>query len=501
MAAILGMFVVSLGGESIVCSGDEAMAVAGRLHATYGGVPKVEPLKDDAPTLPATIAVVAEPVPVAAAIVATAPVYSDFGHGNQIVDASAKARIEAQHAALIASGVNVDASQQLYATGTRMAKSGYETQAARAVEHAAKLPARDAASALRAAVVAEDRHDETVSAREFANALHVNGKVTAFGLALSEQAIRGLTSRLESPALGYLLGLRNRIAAEVAKGDEGDRDAIQRDKATMAEVLRHECKRAGDVALTMRTRKANRDIFAIVSPKYAPADAPAVLEQIVRDLPNDARATWSYDPKSTAWELRASVWTPTPEAEQAVGEAFEGYVSFSARDNGTSRFNGGGGVSLIRCLNASTYTAEGSEVSRVHRGDVMYDIGAMLDGSLHAMNALCLAWGRNREVHVETPKGMTIEDAIPGFWRALLKDRRSELVGVLPGRSESHVQGLSAAFHGERREPRTIVRSDFAQGWTKYIQTQPTAVRREAETAIGEWLMNARPMTCDMRDE
>jgi hypothetical protein len=308
MAMVLGMFVVSLGGESIVCAGDQAMAVAGELHAKHGGVPKIEPMTAVVPALPVSIAAVpkTEPAPAIAPIVApAAPIYSDFGDGKQIVDASAKARIESQQAALTAAGIKVNAREQLYATGTRMAQIGYESQARRAAEHAAKLPARDAANALRAAVVSENRADETVSAHEFANALHVNGKVTAFGLAISEQAIRGLTARLESPALGYLLGLRNRIATEVAKGDAKDADAIARDKATLAEVLRHECMRAGDVALKLRTRKANRDIFAIVSPAYAPADAPEVLDQIVRDLPGVARASWSYDPASTSWELRA----------------------------------------------------------------------------------------------------------------------------------------------------------------------------------------------------
>jgi hypothetical protein len=385
-----------------------------------------------------------------------------------------------------------------------MAREGYANQAARKAEHDALIPVRDAASALRAAVEGEKRIDRTCSAREVGDAITVNGKIAAFGLALGEPAIRGLLGRLESPALGYVLGLRNRIVEEARK-PQGERDstALQADKRKIADVLAHECRRAGDVPLKLRTRTALGDVFAIVSPSYSPADAPAVLDQIVRDLPADAKGSWSYDPASTAWELRADVWTPTPIAEQAVGEAFRGYVSFRARDNGTARFRGGGGVELIRCLNASTYTANGVDVSRVHRGEVLYDVGRMLRGATKAIDALCQAWGQNRETVIELPadgdKRVTIEQAIPGFWRWLLLDRKSELVGVLPGRSEARVDGLTKAFFQERRDDKRLVRSDLAQGWTRYIQHESPDVRREAEAAIGDWLVSGAPVGCELR--
>src|ERR1700730_15895228 len=73
---------------------------------------------------------------------------STFDNGKLVHDAEAKARIEAQPAALETAGIKVNSSEQLYATGTRMADVGYSTQRARFVEHNAKLPAREAAAAL-----------------------------------------------------------------------------------------------------------------------------------------------------------------------------------------------------------------------------------------------------------------------------------------------------------------------------------------------------------------
>lgn len=419
--------------------------------------------------------------------------------GTLVTDDAAKARIHAQHAALRTAGIAVDEGKQLYATGTRMADVGYGTQKARKAEHDAKLPIRDVMAALASTVESEQRDDIECSAAEFGRALSVNGKVSAFGLAVSEQAIRGLATRLESPCLSYVLGIRGRIAAETARGDGADVDAIRADKAQLATILRHECLRAGDVSLKLRTRKGAGDIFAVVSPAYTPADAPELLARIGQGLPSDARGSWAYDPESTSWELRASVWTPTPTNEQCVGEPFEGFVSFKSKDNGAGRLSGGGGVTMLACLNAGTYSADSASVSRTHRKSILVDVGAMLRGSLKAIEVLCEAWGTARDATIEVPTGVRISDAIPGFWRYCLTARGGELAGVLPGRTETHVEGLTRAYAHERRDTDRIVKSDLAQGWTKYIQSAPSDVRRDAESAIGSWLVSDRPVRCEVR--
>jgi hypothetical protein len=291
------------------------------------------------------------------AAVQAAPVNSTFE--DLVTDETAKARIEAQHAALASAGVTVNAKEQLFATGTRMMNEGYATQTARQAEHAAKLPAREAAAQLVAMVRAERREDRTVSAREFADAIHANGAITIDGHAIGEQAIRGLAARIESPMLGYVLGVRDRMATRkraVNADPSAVRAANEADRAKIAEVLRHECLNASGERFKLRLRANGKggkpDCYAIVGEGYSPADAPDAVDQLVDQLPSDARASFAYDVASTTWELRASVWTPTPVAEQAVGEAFEGYVSFSSKDNGTAKFRGGGGILLLRCLNA-----------------------------------------------------------------------------------------------------------------------------------------------------
>jgi hypothetical protein len=435
------------------------------------------------------------------------PINSTFA--NLVMDETAKTRIEAQHKALTESGLTVNAGQQLYATGTRMADIGYATQKARKVEHDKKLPIRESGERLVAMVKEEKRQDVIVSAREFARAIHANGAITVHGNVIGEQAIRGLSARLESPMLSYVLGISERIAERRAR--PGAIDAIvtaenNADRAMIAEAMRHECMANPDARLKLRLREIGAngkpDCYAIVSEGYTTADAPEAISQLVAQLPKDARGTFAYDTDTTSWEFHAAVWTPTPVAEQAVGEAFEGYVSFQSKDNGTAKFRGGGGITLLRCLNASTYSVDDAEVAKVHRGRILFTIDRMVEKSLHAIDVLTTAWGTNRKAVIEVPaehkgKPMTLEDAIPGFYMHMLRAAGSELSGVLVGRTNTHAEGLTRAYFAERRDKTQLVRSDLAQGWTRYIQSQPSSVRRDAEVAIGDWLVNNRPVKCE----
>jgi hypothetical protein len=483
-------------GETATVSDADLMTTCDRMSKSGAFILSVEPI-----AAPAIMAPVATVAPVAVAIATRA--VSTFE--KQITDNNAKARIETTHAALAHAGVKVDTAQQLYATGTRMADVGYSTQQGRKAEHDAKMAVAECAAQLRSIVEAERRRDVEISARDFGRKITVNGKIAFDGLNLGEQAIRGLATRLESPMLSYVLGLRDRIAQNVAAMKNGDVGGIfaakiAADKREIAAILVHECEANPDATLKLRTRQGIGDVFAVLSPGYVPADAPQVVGDLIADLPRDAKGTFAYDATSTAWELRANVWTPTPVEEQAVGEAFEGWTSYGSRDNGTSRFRGGGGVTFLRCLNASTYCANVGEVSRVHRGGIRRDIDSMTAKATSAIKALCGAWGVNRAATVDLPNGTPINVAIPGFWRFLLRDRKSDLVGVLPGRSETHVEGLTRALWAEKRDPKTLVRADFAQGWTRYIQDQPAPVRRDAEAAIGDWLMTSgAKLSCDLK--
>jgi len=476
------------------------------------------------PQAPATI-----PVP-AVAVQAN----SDFS-GNLVTDETARVRIEGQHEALRQAGYAVDTSKQLYKTATRMADIGYANQNARHVEHEQKEHHMLAMSALSDRVISEKRREYVISAGDLAKSLKSNGKITVLeGFKLTGQAIQGICTRIESPSMSYLRGMRDRMverAAErstlrhaLANAQKGTKlpegltaegvtaaiaritSAIHDDNAEIVQVLGYELTRDPSIMLKLRLREALGDCFACVSPTYGIADAPETVQEIIRSrcIPDGTRATWAYDPVSTGWELRFYLWTPTPVDMQAVGEPFEAHASAMSKDNGTSSVDTGGGITLLACLNAGTYVVDGRKGSRIHRGKVLRDVAKNLRHASEAMHVLCKAWGANRETEVALPvakegeRKITINDAIPGFWRYLLKDTRGELHGVLPGRASAHVDGLTQAFHDERRDKSRLVRADFAQGWTRYIQGQASDVRRSGETAIASWLVKQGRIACEV---
>ena len=483
------------------------------------GIPKVTPLVvgtaiqivEEAPVAEPAVPPVLAVVPENESDVDAAKRIGTSTWGDLKTDATAKARIEAMHGKLSAAGVDIDPSKQLFATGTRMAEVGYRNQSERKAEHDKMMPIGQAIEALVETVRAEQRREVRISARELSQRVDMNGKLTIGGYTAEEQAVRGILGRIESPALSYVFGLRDRIAdaAIAMKRDGADVEAIRdlqiRDKRRLAGTIAHELWQAGDASFVLRTRMLNGvpNAYAAVSPRYEPADAPEVLAQIAKALPRDAKGTWSYDPSTTSWELRAELWTPTPVALQAVGEPFRGYVSFRSKDNGTGSLKGGGGIEILACLNASTYVADATEVNRRHIGAIVAEATLMVEHAKRSIEVLSDAWGVARDTEVALPSeleslaGLPISKVIEGFWWGELTDRKRELAGVLPGRTKDHVLALTERFESERRDSTRLVKADFAQAWTREIQKFPADVRRDAESAIASWVVDKRPMCFD----
>jgi len=494
---------ISLNNKTEIVSGDdEAMKVAGEMVKKFGGgVPKIIPCDEHGNELKVEVNCLPPKMPEKSEPKKPEESQSFSTWTNTIVDRDAEQRIKDMHAAIEANGgPKIDESKQFFATGTRMATEGYAVQTAREKAHNKNMLLGDAIEQLINTVDREFRADHKMSAKDIADNLDADfddGQLYVKDHTLNEHALRGIVARLDSPALGYILGLQDRIKLTPAK--DRNQSNYRKDIERLVETLRHECLRFADTEFKLRMREfPEPNIYAALSPGFGVADAPMVMEQILQEMPKDAKGSWSYDPDTTRWELRASIWTPVPVAKQAVGEPFEGFVDLHSFDNGTGSFVGGGGINIIRCLNASINTA-GEAMRRIHRGSkILYDIKTMLAKALKAIDALCVAWGKARNNEVEMPTGVPIEQAIPGFWRSLLKE--GELQGVLTGRKEHHVTGLTQAYFNERRDPDRVVLADFGQGWTKYIQSQPSEIRHKAEEAIGSWMIKPSKMRCDLKE-
>jgi hypothetical protein len=227
--------------------------------------------------------------------------YSNFGAGNQILDAAARIRLNTVYDRLEKAGVigiERDKTVAGYAPGTRMAQIGYVNQENRRREFLQLRPAEQVCEALTARVQSERRADVEIGSHEFADAIAANGKIRFRNLRIGEQALRGLFLRADAPGLSYALALRDRMAASYAVTKNEDTAAddkaiaetlLHADGAQLATLIRHEVKRAPEVALKLRTRANPGDIFAIVSPSYTNADAPEALKEILPQLPKDGQ--------------------------------------------------------------------------------------------------------------------------------------------------------------------------------------------------------------------
>lgn len=414
--------------------------------------------------------------------------FSDFGPGRQVTDHQGADRVQAQQEAAKAAGIDAS-GHEWFPPGTRMARIGYENQARRKAEFDHQQPLAGVVADLTAAIHAEKRTEVIMAAADFGKRLQLDGRrLHLDGYRLGEQAVRGLLSRLDSPAASYVFGLRDRIA-------DHSSTAPHLDAEILANVLTREAHQNPDVQLMLRMRQATGDIFAVVSPDYGIADAPVSLPVLLDELPQGARGSYSYDPTTTTWEVRAETWTPTPVDIQVVGEPFKAYTSYSGRDNGTRRLRGGGGLVLVICLNASIYDAADGVASLVHRrGTINPDaIRDLVREAAKAVHTMHQAWGLARETVVPVPTDtdgnlIPMAEALPGLWRGLFTERKGQLVGVLAGRREEHVAALTTVYQAERRNPSQLVKADFGQAWTRYTQGLDLANRRPAEAAIGAWL-------------
>lgn len=488
---------ITLGNQTKVVDASVAMDVADEMVSQAGGgIPSIVPCDAGGNAINVRTVVEEKTLPPVSYVVVQArnniittkpPVYSDWN--NTVVDEAAKVRIEEQHNKFRQAGINIDTSQQFFATGTRMAKEGYDTQRKRAEDYFKQQLLVDAIAELQDNVSNEIRRDLNINAKEIARDINIQNNSLYFkDYVLTEQSLRGLMFRLESPALGYILGVRERVGS--FSRTPQNQEVIEQDLERIADTLQYELKRFGDTEFKLRVRENPQDVYCAVSPSYAAADASVVMEQILDQMPKEARGSYAYDATSTSWSLRANLLTPTPVEEQSVGEPYEFYVELNSRDDGAGRFRGGGGINLLRCLNASTYTSKTGDISRVHRGKILLDIRKMIDGATKAAHILVASWGKAREEEIKIPTGLTLEQAFPGLMMHLLTHKDSDLVNVLPGRKVNHAQALTQTYFDQRRDPDKLVKADIAQSWTRYIQDQPFEVRQKGEQAAGDFIVN-----------
>lgn len=228
-------------------------------------------------------------------------------------------------------------------------------------------PFADTCQALSAKIASEERRDLVVSVTDLGvlDTPRLGISVGQDRYLLRSHAVRGLLQSIGGgSAAGYIYSLRDRIQdqpLEILRGP---------DRSLIRTILRRELERAASVDEPVKVRLRIRrslapglhpEVFAAMTPTYAPCDAPAIIRQL-SDL--EGSSAYSYDYASTGWTLAVQL-----QALQGMGEESTGYIAVWSRDNGTSALRTSAGLRMLRCTNQLA-AMSGSATKRIHKGDI-----------------------------------------------------------------------------------------------------------------------------------
>src|SRR5215467_10392819 len=152
------------------------------------------------------------------------------------VDPKAAARVNAQQDIIREAGYDVGNQHQFFTSGTRMLAEGHQEMDRQKRAHDDLRPLSAVLDEIDQTIAAEKRHQRRMTSGELGRMLSVNGKLKVDGYKVQEQALRNLLARLESPALGMVLGMRERIAGRSKLGNL-TAEGMKLDKEMMLELL------------------------------------------------------------------------------------------------------------------------------------------------------------------------------------------------------------------------------------------------------------------------
>jgi hypothetical protein len=254
---------------------------------------------------------------------------------KNLTNTTAAARAD-RDALAISTLLGIDTGTTFFDHGTALNRDG-KASARRARAEFLKLPAlEEGMDQLRAAVEAEERADHRVD---------LGGcSVDYTGRVVCE---RDLGAGSEIPRLTPSEGGWQRLAS-FAPDDVPS--------ALRTNVNAWAGRRRGD-EVRVRTRNvaggADRELYAVVSPRYVPYDVDAIAADVAELLPADARVRVRYDRQRTRIDvvLANPHHFPGSTGTASVGEAHRLTLRIRTADDGTGGFSLVWAAERIRCIN------------------------------------------------------------------------------------------------------------------------------------------------------
>jgi len=376
----------------------------------------------------------------------------------------------------------------IYARGTMVRLDGVERGQTLRREYEALPAGRDAMASLWRGIKSEEREDLTLDVASLR--MREDGTMQADGapLVLTRGAFPRLLSRVGlGCAAEYLSMIAPDLrAVNVNRWLDGDRVT------------------GGKLKLRTRKGAAGREVFAVVSERYASFDPDLLAHAIAKataDLPG-ARADVTYDGARTSVEV---LWHTTVQPEKFVaGEYFRAGVSLRTDDTGQGGIRGSAVLFQNLCLNliivdqAETGLFAVRHSGRVDRVAEQIRIG--LERAADAVAPFVERWNGAaredlaKEIPAEVPeaRGLTLSDLMRGTFRDLVE---RELVPAR-GRTEEQVTNLYRAWGEDRSGAAGPTRATVVNAITREAHQRggdPWA-REEDERAASRLLWSEEPL-------
>lgn len=341
------------------------------------------PFEANPATVPSPI-----PTPVKAEASEPTPLVSTFDH-TVVSQESADLVSKEQE---IASRHGLAGGETWYADGTALAESG-QAYARREAEAYDKLPnAYDAAVAHQAVIASELRRDVPITLREC--------KLDMFG-------------ELQTPGGSLEIGPAawSRIVAEAPKDAR-----IPANVNSWIGQIPHKSRIAR--TRTVGALSEAREVYALVSHKYAPLDSDRVLMQVARAMPG-CKADVEYDADTTRMRARVYVQAPVDVAAfNGVGRVHQAGVQVTTRDDGLGSLQVEGFLMRIRCLNHSLSTTNTAVRRKKHMGataDLQRSIQQVIGTLPELIEEMRALWTRSAAEHyVDSASGgrISVSEAV-----------------------------------------------------------------------------------------